>query len=300
MVQYTSRSRKFATAAFAGIFAGTITFTAALAQEATNTEESNLDWLDDGGAPAATEAQAEAPATTEEADAIIENADAPPAPPASTGPRLDEIIVTAQKRAENVQDVPISVTAIGGETIKDNNISNLNDLSLYTPNVKLQAVAPFGRINMRGLGSGTNRGFEQSVGLVIDGVFFARLQYLLDAMLDLERVEALRGPQGTLFGKNTIAGALNIASGTPEPDFRAEGDITVGEQEKNRMRAMATGPIDKNGDLMFRLAATRDRKDGHTENTFLNRDESNTQNDAVRAKLRWEPTPDVDLTGVAT
>lgn len=196
--------------------------------------------------------------------------------------------------------MPISVTAIGGETIKDNNISNLNDLSLYTPNVKLQAVAPFGRINMRGLGSGTNRGFEQSVGLVIDGVFFARLQYLLDAMLDLERVEALRGPQGTLFGKNTIAGALNIASGTPEPDFRAEGDITVGEYEQQRLRVMATGPIDKNGDLMFRIAATRDRKDGHNYNTFLQRDESNTQNDAVRGKLRWEPTPDIDLTAGVT
>lgn len=163
-----------------------------------------------------------------EADADVKAQMEADAAKAASRPKLDEIVVTAQKRAENIQDVPISVSALSGETLKDNNIDNLNDLSLYTPNVKLQAVAPFGRINMRGLGSGTNRGFEQSVGLVIDGVFFGRLSYLLDSMLDISRVEALRGPQGTLFGKNTIAGAMNIATGSPQEDWGVDADATFG------------------------------------------------------------------------
>jgi len=196
--------------------------------------------------------------------------------------------VTAQKRAENVQDVPISVSALSGETLKDNNIDNLNDLSLYTPNVKLQAVAPFGRINMRGLGSGTNRGFEQSVGLVIDGVFFGRLSYLLDSMLDIERVEALRGPQGTLFGKNTIAGAMNIATGTPRDEWGVDADVLFGELEQQRYRAMVTGPITESGNLKFRIAAVRDERDGHTYNTHLDRDELNVDNLGVRGKLAWD------------
>ncbi len=220
--------------------------------------------------------------------------DAPGAEPSadtvedSGRPKLEEIIVTAQKRAENVQDVPISMTAISGEVLKDNNIENLNDLSLYTPNVKIQSIAPFGRINMRGLGSGSNRGFEQSVGLILDGVFFARLQYLTDAMLDIERVEALRGPQGTLFGKNTIAGAMNIAFGTPEESFRAEADAAIGQFKQRRFRGMATGPITSDDALKFRIAAVYDQKDGHTDNTFLGRDELNTDNQALRAKLAWD------------
>lgn len=199
-----------------------------------------------------------------EADADVKAQMEADAAKAASRPKLDEIVVTAQKRAENIQDVPISVSALSGETLKDNNIDNLNDLSLYTPNVKLQAVAPFGRINMRGLGSGTNRGFEQSVGLVIDGVFFGRLSYLLDSMLDISRVEALRGPQGTLFGKNTIAGAMNIATGSPQEDWGVDADATFGELEQMRFRGMVTGPITEDGALKFRLAAIKDDRDGHT------------------------------------
>ena len=124
---------------------------------------------------------------------------------------LEEVIVTAQKRAESLQDVPISVSAVQGAKIQEAGIANMAALADYVPNLHIANAPVNTNIYMRGVGSGNNQGFEQSVGMYIDGIYMGRGRQYRNAFLDIERVEVLRGPQGTLFGRNTVAGAVNIS-----------------------------------------------------------------------------------------
>lgn len=241
-------------------------------------------------------AQEEEAATAEE----LESAPAEQEPQSATKDvpyGLEEIIVTAQKRKESIKEVPLSITAISGETIKDLNIEDLNDLSRKTPNLKVQASGIFNFIYIRGLGSGLNAGFESSVGLFIDGMYYGRNHYLTTAFLDLEQVEVLRGPQGTLFGKNTVAGALNITTGTPQHEWAYDFDLLVGEAETVRMAGMVNVPIIEEV-LAFRAAATRLERDGNIYNSHPDRREmeSYVYQDAIRAKLLWEVTENFNAT----
>lgn len=140
--------------------------------------------------------------------------------------QLEEIVVTAQKRAESLQDVPISVSAVGGEKLAEAGIENLQDLSAYVPNLKIVEGALVPQMFVRGIGSSANQGFEQSVGTFSDGIYMGRSLQSRTAFLDLERVEVLRGPQGILFGQSTIAGAISLVSGKPQQE--TEGSITIG------------------------------------------------------------------------
>lgn len=204
----------------------------------------------------------------------------------SPRPVIEEIVVTSQKRSENIRDVPISVSAVDGETLRDFNIENMNDLSLMTPNVKFHVTPTITAILIRGLGTGENRGFEQSVGLIIDGVYYGRGAYLNGGLLDMERIEVLRGPQGTLFGKNTIAGALNISTGRPEHEFQGDFSYLIGDYNQRRYTAVATGPLTDT--LSFRVALSDDEKDGYIYNTHTGLDEADLSNPMGRAKLRWD------------
>ncbi len=135
---------------------------------------------------------------------------------------LEEIVVTAQKRAQSLQDVPISVAAVSGEQISNAGITGLEELSLYTPNVNINQGKASPNLYIRGIGSGTNSGFEQSVGMYVDGVYAGRGQLSnVPTTMDLERVEILKGPQGILFGKNTIGGAINVTSAKPTDEFES-------------------------------------------------------------------------------
>lgn len=138
---------------------------------------------------------------------------------------LEEVLVTAQKRVESLQDVPISVQALTGQDIQDAGIQNLGDLSASVPNVSISEGFAGETISIRGFGSGGNPSFEQAVATFIDGVYFGRAKQSLASFLDVERVEVLRGPQSTFFGNNAIAGALNIA--TKKPTEKMEGSIVA-------------------------------------------------------------------------
>ncbi|MFT4521024.1 MAG: iron complex outermembrane receptor protein, partial [Halioglobus sp.] len=136
------------------------------------------------------------------------------------GLQLEEVIVTAQKRTESLQDVPIAIIAMSGEKIDDFGITGLEELTQYTPNVTINNGAGTPNLFVRGVGSGTNAGFEQSVGMYIDGVYAGRgALAAVPTTMDLERIEILKGPQGILFGKNTVAGAVNITSAKPTDEF---------------------------------------------------------------------------------
>ena len=140
---------------------------------------------------------------------------------------LEEIIVTAQKRAESLQDVPMSMSAISGERIEEIGVQNLADMSEFIPNFTINYNATNSIISMRGIGVGANQAFEQSVGTYVDGVHYGRSRQVRTGLFDVEQVEVLRGPQGVLFGKNTLAGALNITTATPDGDEELGGKICL-------------------------------------------------------------------------
>ena len=136
-------------------------------------------------------------------------------------PMLEEVIVTATKRLQGMQDVPIALSVMSGEMIDDMGMRKLADVTVYMPNVTIAQTAGASQIFIRGVGSANNFGFEQSVGTFIDGVYFGRSRNARAAFLDVERVEVLKGPQSTLFGKNTVGGAINITSRQPTDEFEA-------------------------------------------------------------------------------
>jgi outer membrane receptor protein involved in Fe transport len=157
---------------------------------------------------------------------------------------LEEVIVTAQKRVESLQDVPISVSAMDGDRMVEANITNLESLTTYIPNFSMNQSGISNNITIRGVSSGINPGFEQSTGMYVDNIYYGRGQMSRAPMFDLERVEVLRGPQPILFGKNSIAGAVSMITAKPSDEF--EGSITAlyeSEEARQDYRLVLSGPI---------------------------------------------------------
>src|SRR5690606_15544533 len=151
-----------------------------------------------------------------------------------------EIIVSARRRDERAQDVPIALTAVSGETLERTGAINLTQIAQLTPSLVIRnnnARNTFA--NIRGLGSNAaqNDGLEVGVGFYVDDVYYGRIGSSQFDLIDLERVEVLRGPQGTLFGKNTTAGAINITTRAPSFDFGFTGEVTLGEDGYRQARA---------------------------------------------------------------
>lgn len=208
-------------------------------------------------------------------------------------PALEEIVVTAQKREEDVQSVPLSITAIGGDDIAEKNMGDMNEVANYVPNLDVLATPSFPSIYMRGLGSSYNRGFEQSVALLIDEVYYGRASYINQALLDLDTIEVMRGPQGTLFGKNASAGAIHFRTAMPEQEFGLKGDVLLGDRDQQRYRLVATGPVTDR--LTWRAALMSQTRDGSVYNTTIGIDEENIDNQAGRLRLEWAARDDLTL-----
>lgn len=208
---------------------------------------------------------------------------------------LEEVVVTATKRAEGLQDVPIAISVMSGEKIQAQGISELEDLAVFMPNIHIAEGGTGTQLFIRGIGSGINYGFEQSVGTFIDGVYYGRGRSARAAFLDLERVEVLKGPQSTLFGKNTVAGAINITSALPTEEFEGyiEGSYNTA-LEGYGVTAMVSGALSDN--LKGRLVAQYYDDKGYVENTWSSDDGPVEENSVLRATLVWEPTEDLTLT----
>ena len=185
---------------------------------------------------------------------------------------IEEIIVTAQSREQGLQDIPISVSVIPGVKLLESNIQKVQDLQFSVPNFTMTETGISTNIFIRGIGSGINQAFEQSVGYYVDGVHYPRGQQARAPFLDLERVEVLRGPQLILFGKNSVAGALNITTVKPTEVF--EGYLTTiyefGEEEIITEGAVS-GPLTDR--LRARVAARFRDADGYVRNLTLSRNE---------------------------
>ncbi len=208
---------------------------------------------------------------------------------------LEEVIVTAQKRAESLQDVPISVSALQGDKISEAGIPNMSAMADYVPNLVITEGTVSTYITMRGAGSGNNQAFEQSVGMYIDGIYMGRGRQYRSPFLDIERVEVLRGPQGTLFGKNTVAGAVSIITASPDVGEEFNGKIDVSAEENGGLigdLVLSGSPTDN---LALRLAARHRETDGYAENTFLGTDEPASEEDMLRLTAVWQPTDNTNI-----
>jgi outer membrane receptor protein involved in Fe transport len=213
---------------------------------------------------------------------------------AQQGNQLEEVIVTAQKREQGLSEVPISMSVINEQFIDARNLTSIADLVQYAPNVTItEQVLGFSVVSIRGFAGGANRGFEQSVGRYVDGIFSGRTASNSSDLNDIQRVEILRGPQGTLFGNNTIAGTLNIITKPTNTDF-FEGDIklTAGSDNYQSINGSITGPITDT--LSYRISLGHRSQDGFLENladSLGNADKNmgDVNKDVWRVKLNWQP-----------
>ncbi|MBN9142341.1 MULTISPECIES: TonB-dependent receptor [unclassified Novosphingobium] len=202
---------------------------------------------------------------------------------------LAEIIVTAQKRKQTLQDVPVAVSVLGGDALTTGHINSMQSLATAVPNlvVTQSPFQPF--VSIRGLGSGAGtRAFEQSVAMYVDGIYAGRANQFLNPFFDVERVEIVRGPQSVLFGVNAIAGAINVVNKRPGDKF--EGYATAGYEAAYKGYNFEGGvSIPLSDTLAVRVAGQVHRDGGYLYNTVLNRKEPVTDNEIGRIVTSWKP-----------
>ena len=214
---------------------------------------------------------------------------------------LDTLVVTAQKREEQLQDVPIVVTALSQEALQDAGVRDIKDLQTLVPGLTVTSTQSeaITTARIRGIGTvGDNVGLESSVGVVIDGVYRPRNSVGFGDLGELERIEVLKGPQGTVFGKNTSAGVINVV--TKRPDFVRSGDfeVTIGAPDSFGFSASYNTPVGERN--AFRIFATQRSREGFMEVNTGNGPRSNREDydqdyNSVRAQWRFVPNDDLDI-----
>ncbi|MFC3563099.1 TonB-dependent receptor [Pedobacter jamesrossensis] len=205
---------------------------------------------------------------------------------------LDEIVVTSRRRSEVLQDVPIPITVIGGQAAENAGTFNVNRLKELVPSVQLYASnARNTTLNIRGLGSTfglTNDGIDPGVGFYVDGVYQARPAATSTDFIDIDQIEVIRGPQGTLFGKNTTAGAFNITTKKPSQIPSGKVELSVGNYNFLQAKTSITGPVAKN--LAARLSISGTQRDGTIYNTREQRNYSGQNNLGFKGQLYYTPS----------
>ncbi len=212
-------------------------------------------------------------------------------------PAIEELVVTATKRKQSVQDVPVSVTALDGGFLEETGSSNFADLQKFVPNLQILPVTDTRStsIRIRGIGSvGSNAGIDPSVGVFIDGVYQGRAGMSVQDLLDIERVEVLRGPQGTLYGKNTAAGAINIITKSPTDEFEAFAETVLGNYSLMEFRGSVNGPIVPDA-LYARIAGYKVLRDGYDTNRYDGQRVNDADKWGIRTKVLWEATDSLDI-----
>jgi iron complex outermembrane receptor protein len=227
------------------------------------------------------------------------------APPADER-TIDTIIVTAQKREQSVQDVPIVVTTLSEQLLQDSGVKDIKDLTVLTPGLIVTSTTSetVTTARIRGVGTvGDNPGLESSVGVVIDGVYRPRNGVSFGNLGELERIEVLKGPQGTLFGKNTSAGVINIVSKRPSYDFGAQVELTAGNYGEFGGAASITGPLAENV-IAGRLYVAASQRDGFLDVETGNgprtaREDFNRDFYTARGQLLIEPNENLEFRLIA-
>lgn len=232
--------------------------------------------------------------------------DAAPAPAAAApeqdaaaqSPRGDVIIVTARRRQETAQEVPLAISVIRGDSIEATGNFNVVKLQQLAPTLQVYTSNPRNTsVNIRGLGVPfglTSDGFEQGVGIYVDDVYNSRVAAATFDFLDVAQVEVLRGPQGTLYGKNTTAGAINITTNQPTFDFEGRAEVTLGNLDYRQAKAAISGPLtDK---IAARVAIASTTRRGVYYNVTSQRWINEQDNLGLRGQLLFQPTEKLSLT----
>ncbi len=228
---------------------------------------------------------------------------------ANTGDlELEGITVTAQKKEENVQKVPVGITVFNTEKIEDAQIESMSELAGFVPNFMIndEGASGMNAPVMRGIYANAMT-MTTPVGLFIDGVPILSAVGFEDTLLDIERVEALRGPQGTLYGKNTQTGVINIITRQPDNEFRVKASADLGKMLsaeagnglKQAYSLNVSGPVEEDK-LFFGIAGKFFQKDGFIKNTNTGDPEDDREHWFGRAQLRWTPSDQLDISLVAS
>jgi len=206
---------------------------------------------------------------------------------------LEKITVTSRKRVQSIQEIPTSIQAFSGQQLEDNNVSNLLDMSEGLPNVHISETSSSKRIVVRGIGSGTNAGFEQSVAMYKDGLYLGRGHQAKFPFLDMQRVELVKGPQAIMFGKNATAGAVSMISQGATDEFEGNVSAEIGSDNEQRISAVLNMPV--TDDFAIRFAAFDESIDGYIRNEARNADEASTSSNGFRVATRWQINDKLDM-----
>lgn len=224
----------------------------------------------------------------------------PTMPPAAENLDVQEILVTARRRQERLQDVPIAITAFTADAIERRNMTSLSQVQNFAPNITFATAAPIGgstasaSVFIRGIGqSDFAITADPGVGVYLDGVYIARSVGGVLDLVDLERIEVLRGPQGTLFGRNTIGGAINVTTARPAADLGGWGELTYGEF--NRVMARGSLNVPVSDTLRTRLSASYKRADGYGTRPLAGDEMGNENSLSGRFLAEWTPTDRLTL-----
>ena len=220
--------------------------------------------------------------------------------PTAAVAQVDEIVVTATKREQTLQEVPVAVSVVQEDTIENAQIIDIFDLQSVVPSLRVSQNQSSGNttFTIRGFGNGANNvGIEPSVGVFIDGVYRSRSASAISDLAEIERVEVLRGPQSTLFGKNASAGVISVV--TQEPQFELQGKVeaTYGNYDQKILKGYVTGPVTDT--LALSLEGSINKRDGYAENTATGTGINDRDRWAIRGQALFEPTDAVSVRLIA-
>lgn len=240
------------------------------------------------------------PSAVASAQEVAPSAGAPDSVAQSDG-GIADIVVTARKREENLQNTPISISAVSAERLDAQGVTSIMKLQDSTPNLTFKnipsnsGVASNAAVYIRGIGqSDFAPGVDPGVGIYVDGVYQGRSVGGVFDMIDIDRVEVLRGPQGTLFGRNTIGGAVSITTAKPTKDFNGKADVKIGTDNRVNVRGMINMPLAET--LFLKVSGGLFSQDGYVNAPNLGKKLGNQDTKTARAVMLWEATPNLQLT----
>ncbi len=209
--------------------------------------------------------------------------------------RLEEVIVTAQKREQNAQDVPISISAFSEKKLEHLGIDNVSSLQEFVPGLVYgKNDGGQAQVSLRGISSGSfGVGFDPGVAIHIDGHYLQSTAFMTRDFYDVSRIEVLRGPQGTLYGKNVVGGTINIITNRPSDEVEGQVGLEVGNYAHRKIKGVLNLPISEN--LQSRFALVSEDRDGYTRNLTNGDDLNDSDYTAIRASLLYTPTNDIDI-----
>lgn len=207
---------------------------------------------------------------------------------------LEEVVVTAQKREQTLQDVSTAVTAIGSDRLASGKIDNLEDLQFIVPSITLGNDFNMAKVFIRGVGANTSTtGSETGVAMHVDGVFIGRAEAQLTSLFDLERVEVLRGPQGSLYGRNAVGGSINLVTAKPTQETEGYGRVTIGNYNTLNVEGAVSGAITDR--ILARAAFKSEDRGGFGKNPVTGNDVDDLNRKMARIHLQFLPNDDWDV-----